>query len=300
MRLLSLSSWLAAAVLIYCAFVVSRSFLREGIQNSNSDIETINKALRKSHGDPPVFAYWISGTGGENQRIIRLLKAVYHPRNRYLIHLDAGSTADERTELARAIRSERVFKAFGNVDVMGKSYAVDRTGSSVLAATLHGAAVLLKISKDWDWFITLSSSDYPIVTQDDLLHAFMMVPRDLNFVDHTSDLGWKEHERFQKIIVDPSLYMDANAQSFFATETRQTPDAFRIFTGSPWVILSRSFTEHVVYAWDNLPRKLLMYFANVAYSVESYFQTAICNSPQFINTTVNDDLRYFVWDDPPD
>lgn len=70
-------------------------------------------------------------------------------------------------------------------------------------------------------------------------------------------------------------------------------------TGSPWVILSRSFIEHVVYAWDNLPRKLLMYFANVAYSVESYFQTAICNSPQFINTTVNDDLRYFVWDDPP-
>lgn len=166
MRLLSLSSWLAAAVLISGAFVVSRSFLREGIQNLNSDIETINKALRKSHGDPPVFAYWISGTGGENRRILRLLKAVYHPRNRYLIHLDAGSTADERTELARAFRSERVFKAFGNVDVMGKSYAVDRTGSSVLAATLHGAAVLLKISKDWDWFITLSSSDYPIVTQD--------------------------------------------------------------------------------------------------------------------------------------
>lgn len=42
-----------------------------------------------------------------------------------------------------------------------------------------------------------------------------------------------------------------------------------------------------------------MYFANVAYSVESYFQTAICNSPQFINTTVNGDLRYFVWDNPP-
>lgn len=54
-----------------------------------------------------------------------------------------------------------------------------------------------------------------------------------------------------------------------------------------------------MHSWDNLPRKLLMYFANVAYSMESYFQTVICNSPEFRNTTVNHDLRYFVWDDPP-
>lgn len=49
---------------------------------------------------------------------------------------------------------------------------------------------------------------------------------------------------------------------------------------------------------DNLPRKLLMYFANVVHSTEAYFQTVICNSPEFQNTTVNNDLRYFVWDDP--
>ena len=69
--------------------------------------------------------------------------------------------------------------------------------------------------------------------------------------------------------------------------------------GSPWVILSRNFAEHCVHGWDNLPRKLLMYFANTAYSVESYFQTLICNSSDFRNTIVNGDLRYFVWDDPP-
>uniref|UniRef100_A0A453BRY2 Uncharacterized protein n=1 Tax=Aegilops tauschii subsp. strangulata TaxID=200361 RepID=A0A453BRY2_AEGTS len=69
--------------------------------------------------------------------------------------------------------------------------------------------------------------------------------------------------------------------------------------GSPWVILSRNFTEHCVHGWDNLPRRLLMYFANAAYSMESYFQTVICSSSDFRNTTVNGDLRYFVWDDPP-
>lgn len=133
----------------------------------------------------------------------------------------------------------------------------------------------------------------------DLLYAFSSVPRDLNFIDHSSDLGWKKHDRFEKVIVDSSLYMDKNTEPFPATETREMPEAFKIFTGSPWVILSRNFTEHCVHGWDNLPRKLLMYFANAAYSMESYFQTLICSSPGFRNTTVNGDLRYFVWDDPP-
>lgn len=42
-----------------------------------------------------------------------------------------------------------------------------------------------------------------------------------------------------------------------------------------------------------------MYFANVPYAIEAYFQTVICNTPEFRNTTVNNDLRYFLWDDPP-
>ncbi|BAS88468.1 Os04g0301700 [Oryza sativa Japonica Group] len=248
---------------------------------------------------PPSFAYLISGTGGEAARVVRLLRAVYHPRNRYLLHLDAAAGAEERAELAAAVRGVRAWRERANVDVVGEGYAVDRAGPSALAAALHGAAVLLRVAADWDWFVTLSSSDYPLVTQDDLLYAFSSVPRDLNFIDHTSDLGWKEHERFEKLIVDPSLYMDRNSEILPATEPRQMPDAFKIFTGSPWVILSRNFTEHCVHGWDNLPRKLLMYFANTAYSMESYFQTVICNSSKFRNTTVNGDLRYFVWDDPP-
>ncbi|RLM73716.1 beta-glucuronosyltransferase GlcAT14A-like [Panicum miliaceum] len=298
-------------------------------------------------GRPPSFAYWISGTGGDARRVLRLLRAVYHPRNRYLLHLDAAAAAEEREALAQAVRrDEPAWREFRNVDVVGEGHAIDRTGSSALAAVLHGAAVLLRIGAHWDWLVTLSAEDYPLVTQDgekrrfanrcdqsecdslslcrvqsdpfgvsqlkinsssgslraiygDLLYAFSSVPRDLNFIDHTSDLGWKRHERFEKIIVDPSLYMDRNTEPYPSKEIRQMPDAFQIFTGSPWVILSRNFAEHCVHGWDNLPRKLLMYFANTAYSMESYFQTLICNSSDFRNTTVNGDLRYFVWDNPP-
>jgi len=36
----------------------------------------------------------------------------------------------------------------------------------MVANTLHAAAVLLNQAGDWDWFINLSASDYPLVTQD--------------------------------------------------------------------------------------------------------------------------------------
>ena len=42
-----------------------------------------------------------------------------------------------------------------------------------------------------------------------------------------------------------------------------------------------------------------MYFNNVKLSQGGYFHTVICNAPEFKNTTVNADLRYMIWDNPP-
>jgi hypothetical protein len=87
-------------------------------------------------------------------KLLRLLLAVYHPRNRYLLHLSAGAAQSERTEQATAVR------AFGNVDVVSRPGAGTPMGSSDLAAAL------LRLDSEWDWFITLSAADYPLLTQD--------------------------------------------------------------------------------------------------------------------------------------
>ena len=121
----------------------------------------------KGNGNPPVIAYWISSTNGEKcEKIVRLLKAVYHPRNQYLLQLDADSSDSEREQLALYVQSQGVFRTFDNVNVVGQSYGINYMGSSSLAATLHAAALLLKLSADWDWFIALSASDYPLMPQD--------------------------------------------------------------------------------------------------------------------------------------
>lgn len=63
--------------------------------------------------------------------------------------------------------------------------------------------------------------------------------------------------------------------------------------------LSRPFINYCIWGWDNLPRTVLMYYTNFVSSPESYFQTVICNAPEFSNTTVNSDLHFIAWDKPP-
>lgn len=65
------------------------------------------------------------------------------------------------------------------------------------------------------------------------------------------------------------------------------------------MMLSRSFMEYTLWGWDNLPRIVLMYYANFLSSPEGYFHTVICNADEFRNTTVNHDLHFISWDNPP-
>ncbi|KAG6751958.1 hypothetical protein POTOM_044173 [Populus tomentosa] len=183
---------------------------------------------------PVTFAYLISASRGDAKRLTRLLKALYHPGNYYLIHVDSDAPEKEHREIAEFVSSDPVFGLVGNVWIVGKPNLVTYRGPTMLATTLHAMAILLRTCK-WDWFINLSASDYPLVTQD----------------------------------------------------------------GSAWTILSRSFAEYSIVGWDNLPRTLLLYYANFVSSPEGYFQTVICNSEDYKNTTVNHDLHYITWDTPP-
>ncbi|KAL5991973.1 hypothetical protein ACLOJK_012885 [Asimina triloba] len=115
---------------------------------------------------PPRLAYLISGTKGDGPRLRRVLQAVYHPWNYYLLHLDLEALQAERMELGRYVKTEPVFAAFDNVRVVGNANLVTYKGPTMIACTLHAVAVLLRTAKEWDWFINLSASDYPLMSQD--------------------------------------------------------------------------------------------------------------------------------------
>ncbi|KAI3473216.1 hypothetical protein Pfo_030508 [Paulownia fortunei] len=285
---------ISALILI---FILILSLLKP----SNSSFPSSNSVESDSLTLPelPRFAYFISGTSGDSGRLKRLLQALYHPRNYYLLHLDLEASETERLELAKYAKSEAVIRGFKNVMVMGKGDLVTPKGPTMMASTLHAIAILLKQAKRWDWFVNLGASDYPLMSQDDILHIFSYLPRDLNFLEHTSDFGWKENHRARPIIIDPGLYHSKKSGVFWAKEKRLLPASFKLFTGSAWVGLSRSFLEFCIWGWDNLPRTLLMYYANFLSSPEGYFHTVMCNHKHYQNTTVNHDLHYMKWDDPP-
>ncbi|KAL3526478.1 hypothetical protein ACH5RR_011134 [Cinchona calisaya] len=248
---------------------------------------------------PPRFAYLISGSAGDGNMLKRTLLALYHPNNQYVVHLDAESSPEESLDLQNFVRNHSIFGKFKNVRMITRANLVTYRGPTMVANTLHAASILLKEGGDWDWFINLSASDYPLVTQDDLLHTFSYLPRDLNFIDHTSEIGWKEFQRAKPIIIDPGLYMTKKSDVFWITQRRSVPTAFKLFTGSAWMALSRPFIDFCIWGWDNLPRTVLMYYANFISSPEGYFHTVVCNAQEFLNTTVNSDLHFISWDNPP-
>jgi hypothetical protein len=112
---------------------------------------------------PPALAFLLTGSAGDADRLQRLLLATYHPRNVYLLLLDRAASAADRARLAR---SARAAPGRDNVHVVGDPGFANPRGASALAATLHGAALLLRVDQGWDWFVHLDADEYPLVTPD--------------------------------------------------------------------------------------------------------------------------------------
>ncbi|CAF2028847.1 BnaC07g50350D [Brassica napus] len=152
--------------------------------------ETLNSNGSSSNSsEVPRLAYLISGAKGDSHMMMRTLQAVYHPRNQYVLHLDLEAPPKERLELAMSVKSDPTFREVANVRVMSQSNLVAYKGPTMIACTLQVVAVLLKESLDWDWFINLSASDYPLVTQDDLLYVFSKLSLNVNFIEHMKLTG---------------------------------------------------------------------------------------------------------------
>ncbi|KAK5844040.1 Xylosyltransferase 1 [Gossypium arboreum] len=277
------------------------SFAKTEVSNGYFVESSLNKVLNtnSSSFEPPRLAYLISGTKGDSHRMMRTLQVIYHPRNQYVLHLDLEAPPRERLELANAVKNDPTFAVVENVRVMAQSNLVTYKGPTMIASTLQAVAILLKESLDWDWFINLSASDYPLVTQDDLLHVFSNLSRNLNFIEHIQITGWKLNQRARPIIVDPSLYLSKKSDIAWTTQRRSLPTSFKLFTGSAWVALTRTFAEYCIWGWDNFPRTILMYYTNFISSPEGYFHTVICNTNEFRSTAISHDLHYIAWDTPP-
>ena len=150
------------------------SFNQNSVLKTPEFVETKMRISGTSKNSVPKIAYLISGSRGDGDSLKRTLKALYHPWNQYAVHLDLEAPPDERLDLMDFVEKESVFREVGNVRVVAKSNLVTYRGPTMVSNTLHAMAILLKEGGSWDWFINLSASDYPLVTQDGKYFYFLL------------------------------------------------------------------------------------------------------------------------------
>nr|GEV57753.1 beta-glucuronosyltransferase GlcAT14A-like [Tanacetum cinerariifolium] len=122
------------------------------------------------------------------------------------------------------------------------------------------------------------------------------MPKDLNFVNHTSYIGWKESRILKPVVVDPGLFLAEQSEIFYGTQRRPLPDAYR----SPTSILSRKFVEYCILGTENLPRTLLMYLSNSLSSDSTKHEPRLLHSDDF-NDLINSGSAFaspFLPNDP--
>nr|POE46800.1 beta-glucuronosyltransferase glcat14a [Quercus suber] len=157
-----------------------------------------------------------SRTKGDSHRMMRTLQAVYHPRNQYILHLDLEAPPRERLDLTASVKSDPTFREVENVRVMSQSNLVTYKGPTMIACTLQAIAILLRESSEWDWFINLSASDYPLVTQDG--SAWVMLTRP--FVEYCI-WGW---DNLPRTILMYYTNFVSSPEGYFHTVICNTPE----------------------------------------------------------------------------
>lgn len=177
---LVLSLLLSTLLILFSIFVSSDSSSLLYLYRTRGRVEEprfVESKLRlsatSSSDSVPRIAYLISGSMGDGGTLKRTLKALYHPRNQYAVHLDLEASSQERLELANFVKNDPLFAEVGNVRMIVKANLVTYRGPTMVTNTLHAAAILLKEGGLWDWFINLSASDYPLITQDGTLFIFL-------------------------------------------------------------------------------------------------------------------------------
>ncbi len=210
----------------------------------------------------------------------RLFRAIYHPANYYLVHVDKRSGVGLQTEIQDFLSS------FANASLL-KSQSTLWGGYSLVDAELRGIDELLKIGSEWKFFINLSGQDFPLKSQTHI-QDFLIRNKGNDFISvaNQSKLRPDTLSRIENYCIE------------FANRILRIPIK-RLYLrgvtphiGSQWMILSRKFCEFVSYSPE--VERFKRFYRHTFIADEGFFQTVIMNT-SYKGTIVNDDKRTIVW-----
>lgn len=207
---------------------------------------------------------------------MRLLRAIYRPEHRYLVHVDrrAGRRVTGPVDEAIAARP--------NVRRM-RSRMCTYQGWGAVATQLAGIRDALE--HDWRYFINLSAQDYPLRSQEEIASELAACGGCslLDVVDQARD--WPDSlDRLRP-------HIDFLGRLIRLPGPRRSPPG-RPHAGGQWFILARDACEYLV---SSHTQSLRRFYRFTAVPDESFIQTALVNSP-LRASIVNGNRRFVEFD----
>ncbi|XP_012944960.1 xylosyltransferase oxt [Aplysia californica] len=228
-----------------------------------------------------VFVLTVNGRA--IRQVIRLLRVIYSPDHYYYIHVDKRQEYLFRELLPLENR-------FTNVMLTRNRFATIWGGASLLQAHLSFLQELLEpgLGWNWDYYINLSESDYPIKPLSQLTD-YLTTYKGLNFLKSHG----KNTPRFiKKQGLDQTFHECEN--HLWRVSHRPLPRGIVLDGGSDWIGLWREFAHYVVTSTDQLVTGLKDYYKYSLLPVESFFHTVLQNS-RFCQQSVDNNLHITNW-----
>lgn len=248
------------------------------------------------------LAFFVQVSDASISHVPRLLRAIWHQRNVYVLHFDARINHNRRIRMIRFLREEKIAR-HSNVLIMD-SEPVSYAGVSMLVNTINAISMLLRASESWDYFINLSGHDYPLVSAEnmrELLGMPLLMERKLNLLqsqEADKNLGWFFIRRIRRLHVDTALWgttgenVTTKGELIELNATHPVKNG-RIVKTEGWVILHRKFCKFAVESAAS--RRLLLSFATARAADELFFGTLLTGSEEFRDKVVWDRLRFVLW-----
>jgi len=210
----------------------------------------------------------------------RLFRAIYHPANYYLVHVDKRSGVGLQTEI------QDFLSGFAGASLL-KSESALWGGYSLVDAELRGIEELFKISPKWEFFINLSGQDFPLKSQA-RIQDFLRRNKGKDFikVSNQSKVRPDTLSRVQNYV------FEFGDRIIRTSIKRPYLRGVTPYIGNQWMILSRKFCEFVCYSPD--VERFKEFYRHTFIPDEAFFQTLIMNT-SYKGTIVNDDKRIIDW-----
>ncbi|XP_071953271.1 xylosyltransferase 1-like [Antedon mediterranea] len=231
---------------------------------------------------PVRIVYVLVVHGRALRQVRRLIKVLNDPRHYFYIHVDVRSDYLHR-ELSK------LAKTIDNVRLTPWRMATIWGGASLLQVLLKCMDDLLNMPEwQWDFFINLSESDFPIKPNEKVV-AFLTKYRQYNFL---KSHGRDEIRFTKKQGLDRTFY-ECDTHMWRLGE-RELPKGIVVDGGSDWIVVNRDYCKYLITADNELLNGLKHLYKYTLLPAESFFHTVLENS-ELCETFVDNNLRVTNW-----